>query len=183
MATISELEGAVLGTIWLEGPCTPYTVRQVFLRSPNPSWSGSAGAIYPLIARLESRKLLRSERRLTGRRPSKALALTPNGLRTLRTWLKPPFSSRVTGVPPDALRTRLSFLGALAPSERTAFVREAKRGLAVQTGIVTQDCREQRQARQLFAYLTARGALGALRARAAWLNEISKALRSSTMKA
>src|SRR5262245_13459166 len=46
---LTELEGTALGVIWAGQPCTPYRVRRVFLDSPSPSWSGSAGAIYPLI--------------------------------------------------------------------------------------------------------------------------------------
>ena len=56
--TTSELEGAVLGVIWQEGPCTAYTIRKQFVASPSPQWSGSAGAIYPLVRRLEKKRLL-----------------------------------------------------------------------------------------------------------------------------
>ena len=47
----TELEAAVLGVVWQDGPCTPYAIRQHFLESPAPRWSGSAGAIYPLVRR------------------------------------------------------------------------------------------------------------------------------------
>jgi hypothetical protein len=42
------MEGAVLGLMWAS-PGTAYEVRRVMQHSPNPSWSGSAGAIYPLF--------------------------------------------------------------------------------------------------------------------------------------
>ncbi|HZE88705.1 MAG TPA: PadR family transcriptional regulator, partial [Verrucomicrobiae bacterium] len=65
---LSELEGATLGVVWSEQPCTPYAIRRVFQTSPSPFWSGSAGAIYPLVERLETRGLVRAEATMTGRR-------------------------------------------------------------------------------------------------------------------
>ena len=42
---LTELEGAVLGTIKQKGPCTPYAVRREFRSSLTPYWSGSAGNV------------------------------------------------------------------------------------------------------------------------------------------
>jgi DNA-binding PadR family transcriptional regulator len=54
------LEGCVLGILWERGPCTAYAARKVLRESPSPYWSGSAGAVYPLLARLEGRRLVRA---------------------------------------------------------------------------------------------------------------------------
>ena len=74
---LTELEGTVLGLVWARQPCTPYRVRREFTDSPSPYWSGSAGAIYPLMARLESAGLLRSAPHATGERGSRRYRLTP----------------------------------------------------------------------------------------------------------
>ena len=43
------------------GPATPYAVRKDFLDSPTPQWSGSAGTIYPLVARMQKKLGHRSD--------------------------------------------------------------------------------------------------------------------------
>ena len=58
MTDLTDLEQAALGVVWRDGPCTPYQVRKQFLDSPTPSWSGSAGTIYPLMRRLEDMGLV-----------------------------------------------------------------------------------------------------------------------------
>jgi DNA-binding PadR family transcriptional regulator len=104
---LTELEGCVLGEIWERGPCTAYAVRQEFLRSLNPHWSGSAGAIYPLIKRLEQRGYVRARDHATGRKQSKRYVVTAAGKRELCRWLGPPLAVGTVGVPMDPLRTRL----------------------------------------------------------------------------
>src|SRR3954451_8504709 len=98
---LTELEGCVLGLVWANGPCTPYTLRKEFLNSPSPDWSGSAGAIYPLIERLEKRKLIRSAQHADGLRLSKRYELTASGLSKLRLWAGPPLTQDLLGVPAD----------------------------------------------------------------------------------
>ena len=50
---LSELEAVVLGLVWSDGPCTAYAVRRTVQASLSAQWSGSAGAVYPAVARLE----------------------------------------------------------------------------------------------------------------------------------
>jgi DNA-binding PadR family transcriptional regulator len=172
---LSELEGAVLGTLREMEPCTPYAIRRIFQSSPSPIWSGSAGAIYPLVARLEKRGLLRSEETMTGRRRGRLFALTAGGLRSVRSWLGPPLPIWAVGVPMDALRTRARFLGALPPKRRQAFIAEAQARLRSEIRVVEADCRSRSGDRDPFSRLTARGALLMLRAREAWLKELRAA--------
>jgi DNA-binding PadR family transcriptional regulator len=87
---LSEIEGCVLGLLAVDGPATPYAIRKVFLESPNPQWSGSAGTIYPLIARLLRRKLIRSKVCLTGKRRGHRISVTPSGTWALEQWLSVP---------------------------------------------------------------------------------------------
>src|SRR3569832_2452332 len=48
---LTELEGAILGVLRRGGAMSAYAMRQVFLVSQSDEWSGSAGAVYPAIAR------------------------------------------------------------------------------------------------------------------------------------
>jgi DNA-binding PadR family transcriptional regulator len=125
----SELECTVLGIVWRAKEMSAYAVRGVFRDSPSMHWSGSAGAIYPLVERLEERGWLRSRPHSTGRRHGRLYAVTPAGLRALRAWLGPPLAKTAVTVIPDPLRTRMFFLGALAPAERKKFLAEAEKGL------------------------------------------------------
>src|SRR3984893_2193446 len=94
---LSEIEACVLVLISADGPSTPYAIRKVFLDSPSPQWSGSAGTIYPLIERLLRRKLIRSKLRLTGKRRGYQISLTTPGSRALGLWLSLPIPEWVAG--------------------------------------------------------------------------------------
>jgi len=172
----SELEGAVLGVIGDEGPCTAYVVRKRFMDSPSPQWSGSAGAIYPLVRRLEKNGILAS-RTLTGtRRGGRLYSLTASGRKLLRAWIAPPLAAVVTGVPPDPLRTRMSFLGALAPARRREFMRAALAGTDTEIEASRAEIQDSRRADDPWRLLAARGALASLLARRAWLRAAARFL-------
>jgi DNA-binding PadR family transcriptional regulator len=119
---LSELEGCVLGHLWKRGASTPYAVRRMFLDSPSSHWSGSAGAVYPVLERLEERGLVAATHAPRGEREAWTYALTAAGRRRFRTWLEPPFAAEFVSVPPDPLRTRLSFLGVLDAAQRRRFL-------------------------------------------------------------
>lgn len=172
---LTELEGCVLGLVWAKGPCTPYTLRKEFLSSPSPHWSGSAGAIYPLIERLETRRLIRASQHADGKRLSKRYELTTSGMSKLRAWTGPPLSPDLLGVPADPLRTRLRFLQVLSADQQRAFLVDAERGLAEQIERVRAD-HEGRLSEGIMAQLMAKGALYALTARLEWIREVVKQL-------
>jgi DNA-binding PadR family transcriptional regulator len=177
----SEIEACVLALVWDEGPLTPYAIRKVFLKSPSPQWSGSAGTIYPLVSRLVRRGWIRSEVRLRGKRKGNQISLTAAGLRILRRWLAVPLQGWVAGVPPDPLRTRVRFLGALSADQRRQFIRRAHRQTQEHLRLVEKDCKLRRSAGK-FQFLMARGALLSMRARCAFVREVTKALGLSTRK-
>jgi DNA-binding PadR family transcriptional regulator len=169
---LSELEGAVLGLVWSCAPCTPYEIRREFQISPSPFWSGSAGAIYPLMGRLEKRGLLCAEPRVTGRRRGRQYVLTPAGLQALRAWIGPPLPAWVLGVPMDALRTRVEFLGALSRGRREAFLISVETELSSYIRVVERHCRRAMREGKAADHLSARGALLMLRARRLWFREV-----------
>src|SRR5262245_55796846 len=109
---LSELEGAVLGYIWKHGPCTAYSVRKIIGDSPSSHWSGSAGAIYPLLDRLHRRRLIASRHTPTGNRSAWLVSLAPKGRTLLNAWLAPALDRDILSMAADPLRTRLFFLAA-----------------------------------------------------------------------
>jgi DNA-binding PadR family transcriptional regulator len=172
---LSEIEACVLALVSVDGPATPYAIRKVFLDSPNPQWSGSAGTIYPLIERLLRRKLIRSKLCLTGKRRGHQISLTAAGSRALRSWLSLPFPEWVAGVPPDPLRTRIRFLSAVGANQQRAFLQSAHRQTQAHLRAVQADC-ERKRAKGGLPYLMARGALLSMQSRCAFLQEVADAL-------
>jgi DNA-binding PadR family transcriptional regulator len=172
---LSEIEACVLGLISVDGPATPYAIRKVFLESPNPQWSGSAGTIYPLIARLLRRKLIRSKVCLTGKRRSHRISVTTSGSWALEQWLSVPIPEWVAGVPPDPLRTRVRFLDAMSNNQQRVFLLNAHQRTQAHLSVVEADCARKR-AKGRFQYLMARGALLSMQSRCAFLQEVADML-------
>ena len=169
----TELECTVLGVVWAHQPCTAYQVRRAFTDSPSPHWSGSAGAIYPLMARLESAGLLRSEAHATDARPSRLHRLTPAGRRALTRWVRPAAPEAIVGVPPDPLRTRITFLGVLPPEAQAAFLREVEDGLRQAVARAPLEMARGR-AGGPDAEAIARGATAIQRTRLAWISALRR---------
>ena len=176
--SVSELEGCVLGVIGLEEPVTAYAVAMVFVKSPSPQWSGSAGAIYPLVQRLRRKNLIRATRHAVGERGRSLLSLAPAGRTAFQAWLGPPVRARVGGVPPDPLRTRIRFLGLVSARRQRSFLEMARRSATRSLLVVRADCAHWR-ARGGFRYLIARGALMSMEARCRWLREVQRAVAPS----
>ena len=172
---LSEIEGCVLGLLSVDGPATPYAIRKVFLQSPSPQWSGSAGTIYPLIERLLRRKLIRSKLCLTGKRRGQRISVTASGSRALKQWLCVPIPEWVAGVPPDPLRTRVRFLGAISDTQQRVFLQNAHQRTQAHLHIVEADCEQKRRKGEL-QFLMARGALLSMQSRGAFLQEVAGVL-------
>jgi DNA-binding PadR family transcriptional regulator len=118
--SLSELEGAVLSEIHHRGKVTAFAVRRAFQVSPSVEWSGSAGAVYPVIRRLADNGLIRSEAQVTARKTSH-LSLTPLGITKLDDWVTD--IGRATGVGLDPFRLRSGLWAHLPPDRRqTAFL-------------------------------------------------------------
>ena len=177
---LSELEACVLGLIWSEGPCTPYHVHRIVRSSPSPHWSGSAGAIYPLIRRLEERGLIRANTVRQGSRAGRLCRISPAGRKALHTWLGPPLPDWIAALPIDPLRTRLRFLGALPAARRLQFVREARDAVRKNLATIRADCRRLAKGDDPFEHAMARGALHVSRARLQWVNEVARMLADSS---
>lgn len=161
---LTELEAVVLGVVGRDGPCTPYAIRRLFTESPAPRWSGSAGAIYPLIRRLQRRGLVRSVEEQRGSRSRRRYRLTPAGAAKFRDWLRRPDESE-TALPHDPWRTRLWFFQAITPGEARRRLEAAGQAMRGQLRRLRDDLRNQPADKDLFAHLATRAAIRAMEAR------------------
>lgn len=119
---MTELEGAILTLLYMEGSMTSYGVRRAFLDSPSSFWSASAGAIYPALKRLEVAGLLIASDASRGKRPARSLRLSDMGKASMFEWVK----SVSTAIGPgfDPFRLRAPVWIRLEPEERKALKAE-----------------------------------------------------------
>jgi len=103
---LTELEGAVLTEIAHRGNHTSFRVRRAFEQSPSSSWSGSAGAVYPAIARLIRAGLIDAQPG-TSKRGTRLLSLTPAGHAALEQWFCDADAACTIGADPFRLRAGL----------------------------------------------------------------------------
>jgi DNA-binding PadR family transcriptional regulator len=176
---MTELESCVLGVVWLRGPCTAYVVRQEFLTSESSHWSGSAGAIYPLLRRLEKEKLIRSRLHAWGRGRKQEFEITDRGLDELRAWIGPLLPQWTAAPTFDPIRTRMSFLGALPPARRAKFVAAARKNVETETETIHRKLAVHDREADPFEYLVIHGTLHELEARAKWLDQVAREVRRS----
>lgn len=121
---LTDLEGAVLAEIAARGATTSYVVARSFAASPSEYWSGSAGAVYPLVKRLAARGLLSSHPDIDGKRARLDYQITTQGRIALEDWLLD--ARRAAGMGFDPLRTRLVHLHLVSPAQRKAFLKEVR---------------------------------------------------------
>jgi len=169
---VSELEHVVLGVVRLKQPCSAYAIRMVFAKSPSRHWSGSAGAIYPLVRRLEGRRFLKSTQRKGDRRKTRLYRLTLKGRNRLGAWLRPPLPDAAELMVLDPVRVRLRFLETVEVRERYAIIAEAETKLREQLRRIGFEAEDARKRGDRFLYLSHRGAMRGLQAQLDWLHEV-----------
>lgn len=113
---LKDLEAYILGVIGQYQPCTTYRAMKFFLESPSIYYSGSAGAIYPAIKRLEKRGLLKSVPSGTESKKSKMYSLTARGIKQFTTWYENPELISDGGF--DPLRGRVSLVAVFKEKNR-----------------------------------------------------------------
>ncbi|MGD8396512.1 MAG: PadR family transcriptional regulator [Candidatus Eiseniibacteriota bacterium] len=169
---LTELEGAVLGEVARDGPCTAYRVRMAFAGSPSAVWSGSAGAIYPLLRRLEERGLVVSRAVRQGRRAGRTYALSRTGRAALQRWLADAGAAVDPGF--DPLRTRGLYLSRLPADRRQRFLAGVRQGLETQRQQLRAELRAETHATRDDA-LAARSVILQIQAKLRWLDEVERA--------
>jgi DNA-binding PadR family transcriptional regulator len=110
----------VLGFVRLT-PASGFDLRRVFATTPLGNFSGSPGAIYPLLARLKRERLLKGMvDRTNPRRPRTVYRITAAGTAALREWVKTPIDAQGARRYPDLFGIRVAFMegGLVSDAER-----------------------------------------------------------------
>lgn len=120
---LTNLENVALAQLGKIGPVTAYQVRKAFAQSSSGRYSGSAGAIYPLLRRLENDGLVRAAKSANGDQEKQLYSLTRAGRRAVKAWL---FDLEPEEIfPDDPLRTRFQFLQSLSTEDRKRWIESA----------------------------------------------------------
>jgi DNA-binding PadR family transcriptional regulator len=170
---LTELEECTVGLVWRDGPMTAYEIARTFATSLSSYWSGSAGAIYPMVKGLQRRGLIKGKR--SGRRM--LFEVTPGGLRAIRDWLRPPFAPSVGGPTFDPVRTRLFFLGALPRSQWKSVIDGAVDVVSGELARANEKRKSDLSSGNVSEALGALGVVYELRARLQWLRKVRTLLR------
>jgi DNA-binding PadR family transcriptional regulator len=123
LADVNEAEGAVLGLLARQQPLSRYQILRFFQNSPARFQNVSKGSVYPLVARLLDRGLIDSKAG-DGPHGAPVYSLTGLGRTALRNWTKR--LDKRDMLPLDALEQRVFSLTELPPTERIAWVADAK---------------------------------------------------------
>jgi len=172
----TELESCVLAIIERRGACTAYAVRRYLAASLSSYWSGSAGAIYPLLRKLVRAGWADFEETPFGTRKRRVYRVTSKGNGALGHWLSAPIPDGVAAYTHDPLRARVFFLDLVPPRERRAFLDDA----IAQTKSLLALHQEERE--ELASELDdwdlhgREGAIRELSARLDWLRGVRRAL-------
>jgi DNA-binding PadR family transcriptional regulator len=103
------LDYALLGLL-AQQPMTGYGLRRVFASTPMGVFSGSPGAIYPALARLERAGLIRCAGQSGARAGSRLFEPTRAGLAALRRWLSAEITREDAVRRMDELLLRFAFM-------------------------------------------------------------------------
>ncbi len=132
MNKLSELEGVTLGIILQAKSCTAYVIRKKLQASPSSQWRASAGAIYPLLTRLEDNCLIESLDDNQDKRGRKLLSITSKGKKLFKNWIKQIHEGDLIEKISDPLRSRIFFLDSLTTKEQLKFTNDALASLEEQ---------------------------------------------------
>jgi DNA-binding PadR family transcriptional regulator len=163
----NEAEGAVLGLLARAQPLSRYQILRFFQNSPARFQNVSKGSLYPLVSRLLERGMIGSE---AGQGPHGApvYSLTDLGRTALRNW-----TTRLhirDMLPLDPLEQRVFSLTELAPSERVAWVAQAKE-LILAKKAELEDHRE-RMSSYAYGEIVYRADQARLDAKLSWLDRL-----------
>ena len=126
MTKLSHLAYIALGVVAESQPCSGYAVMKDFQGSSSTYFSGSAGAIYPLLRRLHASGLIKETRTKAGSRVRRTYSITRKGSGALEEWLSAPVPQEDVAFMVDLLRARTLFFERLSQPKRRAFVKDAR---------------------------------------------------------
>ncbi len=150
---------------------TAHGISELYRLSRSSHWSGSAGAIYPLMKKLHARGLLAAEDSPRGSGVRRAYSITPAGINELKRWLGPPLSEWVASVTFDPLRTRMPFLGTLTTAKQKAFLLSAEKLLEEELQETHGGRRQLQESGSFWEQMAADGCRAVTQARLRWIRK------------
>jgi DNA-binding PadR family transcriptional regulator len=138
----SDLSLAILGLLSIQ-PLSGYGLRKVFLTTAMGSFSGSPGAIYPALRKLEAAGLVNGTvENAKTLRPRMAYALTAAGLAALKSVLSRPVTREDVMRKMDTLLLRFSFMDGLMPKDAIlGFLRSLATEIEAYVGVLEKEIR------------------------------------------
>ncbi len=175
MRKLSHLAYIALGVVAERQPCSGYAVMKDFQSSSSTYFSGSAGAIYPLMRRLEEDGMTKVERTKAGTRTRRMYTITDKGRIALETWLASPIPDEEVAFLVDLLRTRVLFFERLTKQQRRKFVKDCREQLR-QRIAATQKRMKGTEGLTPYDTVTLTSVLMVDEARIKWLDVVEKEL-------
>lgn len=169
---LTELENAVLGTVWRRGPCSAYVIKREFEAALSVSWSASAGSIYPLVKKLTSAGLLITHTEGWGKGTKTLVQLSKAGGKALASWTAsvPSWAAQAGS---DPIRTRAFFLDVLSSdADRIRFVGDAERETKSAIADLERAVAAMPPEKPFFESVATEGAIFQLKARLKWLRRL-----------
>jgi DNA-binding PadR family transcriptional regulator len=147
---ISVLGYALLGLIDLK-PSSGYDLRKIFAETAMGNYSSSPGAIYPVLERLDSQRLIRGVvEHSAGLRRRRLYHTTPTGAAELRKWLSKPVAQSDVMRGAHELMLRFAFMDhALGVDAAINFLQEFRAALRPYLSSLESYARENAQQMRL----------------------------------
>lgn len=165
-----------LGLIASEGPVTGYQVMRQFQSSSSSYFSGSAGAIYPLLKRLDKMGLIEDSGEKLNSKTKARYRITPLGQEKLCDWVRAPIPVEDVSYAVDFLRSRVFFMKSLTPEEIGEFVKDARGKLKVQVRLHKAKASESNAAGDAVVAMGYQSLVMVDEARLKWLDMVEKRL-------
>ncbi len=178
----TNLEFALLGLIRLH-PQSGYELRKQFATTPMGHYSDSPGSIYPALARLARRGLIRTlgEERANPRK-RRRYSLSPRGERELSRWLRIPLTRVDVRRNPGGVLLRFAFLAQRArPAEISRFLRSYLHELEKEIAQLESYLGREGATMPFFGRLALDHGLASYRAGVAWARRALKQIARSSI--
>ena len=113
---LTELDYLILGLLYRNAR-TAYAAGRAIAEMPASRFSGSPGAVYPAIRRLETNGLLTAAGRTADGRRGVVWTLSDRGRDVFEAWVRAPVTADEMIASPGLVMVRISFLGAVLSEE------------------------------------------------------------------
>ncbi len=155
---------------------TGYQVMRQFQASSSSYFSGSAGAIYPLLKRLDKMGLIEDSGEKLNSKTKARYQITPLGEEKLRDWVRAPIPVEDVSYAVDFLRSRVFNMKMLTTDEIHEFVKDARAKLRVQVRLHKAKVSEYTAAGEPVVAMGYQSLVMVDEARLKWLDLVEKKL-------